>query len=911
MMKLIIILIILLSNNSYAQKIIECADTSCEPNFDARMRIEKFHYSAIDAGVLNQENISVEIPFNLEKPRSSRIYVEQNNVLGQDISVNSKSKSENYNSADLVLITDFIRNLSINLSGYSGVNGKKASQICAEEFQKGNLGQFGENAYLEYENRRLFDLTIPRDECTFVDEKSLLDNNFTCDQADFQEIDVNNPSVIVERLRGKNKCIGLSYMDICLSKTVEVTCTWRIKYTDPPTVAGQFSTSNNYPDVHKKVFRMSEQEYLTRRNISGELKYFCDHLTYNPIIDSPPVDIVKNGNFYFDLRDWVNESISWVDEKMKLNGSPIQTVRPKAEQILNTLPGREYRVQATFLKAREHDYVSGGYVSIWNNLNKDELIKKEYIHEKGAIKGVFLTSDEAPYHFGYVNVGITPPSKEFIIKNKDDRVAKNCSPPFIFGDTSHFFIESESCGSSDLEVGESCSVVIRATPLSIGTKKTYIRRNCSDEFGNTTTQLNEEISLLAWANYLQNSGDSTGSYVDGNFWRRMDFQVGNGIEWGRCTPDYELNKRCNLSAPVSVDYQSNELGVWTSGFNPQGMTLPSNIPEPTQLDFPIVNNSSIAPIDQFNFKNIDFIFTATTNRTILELGSILKYNSGYFDGIVVTQLASSSGPDIKPPADNLCPDPQNTPGCLSGELGNGYYELFGQPSFVETNPGYDQTFFTVPEGSDWNIRYVEVGNSCPQYYTKIKTGHLASNIAYDENDELCDDISIPEDPASKIVSWQFIGFERKPEFGTELIQCTLGNCLVETSVRDLSRNLIEINPGSGTNGTQQGQGTLFVYDVEEVNMLAENGKGGRIGEDDLFGLSGQRICAKIKDAETEGLESLFAENPSVEFRRYNWKPLKVKENGNFGITPANNGKKINILKKMDSSSRYLLRHELF
>ena len=908
----IVLTIFIFSTNTFAQKTIDCGGDVCDTNFSPELQLEKIKYSAIDAGVDNQEDI--EINTVEQEPRSNRFYIEQNNILGQNLSVDLRSKSEEYNSGDFVLISDFIKNLNINISGYDGINGKKASQICADEFQKGSLGTFGEEALQEFENRRLYDLTMPRDECTFVDEKSLLDNNFTCDQADFEEIDITNPSVIVERLKGKNKCIGLSYMDICLSKTIEVTCTWRIKYTDPPTVAGQFSTSNNYPDVHKKVFKMSEQEFLTQRNNAPSVEYFCNNLTYNPIVDTQPIDIINNGNFYFDLRDWDNQSMSWVEEKMKINGSPTQTIRPKAEQILNTLPGRKYRVQATFYKAKEHDFVSGGYINIWNNTLKEESLAKEYAYEQGAIKGLFLTSDEAPYDYGYIYEGTSSSTKIFTIKNKDDRVAKNCSAPYLSGNIDDFVISSDGCGEQDLGIGQSCDIAIRARPLSVGEKKVYLKRNCTDDFGNTATQLNEEISFVGWNNFIQSEdgqGNPIGQYTDGHYWRRYDFSDGNGLVWIRCVANYEENKKCNVGSAIENVYRGTNAGKWYPGYSPSGMTTPNPLPSPTIKEFPIVYNSEIDYVNQFNFKNIDFIFTATTNKTIFEMGAILKYHTGYFDTIIVTQLAETAGPDITPPADKQCPDPQNTPGCLSGELGNGYYELYGQPSYVVTSPGYDDTYYTIPEDSDWSIRYVDVDNSCPQYYTKIKTGHLASNIAYDDNDELCDDVYLAEDPASKIISWQYVGFERRPEFGTELIQCRLGDCLIDSSVRDLSRNLLEVNPGSGTNGTQQGQGVLFVYDIENLSGLAKNGKGGIIGESDLNNLTEERLCVKVKDAKTEGDESIFAVDPSVEFRRYNWKPLKVRENGNFGITPPDNGKRINILKKMDSSSRYFLKHELF
>lgn len=909
MRKLFLILFIL-SSNAYSQKLIECGNETCETNFDPVLQLEKVLYSAIDIGVRNQDNISV-LSDTIQQPRNSRLYVEQNNVLGQNITIDLRSKSEESNSADVLLISDFIKNLNINLSGYDGINGKKASEICAEEYKKGAFGAFGDEALQEFENRRLFDLTIPQNQCVRVDQEYLLDNNFTCDQADFEEIDANNPSVIVERLKGKNKCIGLSYMDICLSKTVEVTCTWRIKYTDPSTVAGQFSTSNNYPDVHTKVFRMSEQEFLANRNNPEKIEYYCNNLTFNPIVDSQPVEKIKNGNFYFDLRDWDNQSMTWTNEKMKMIGGQNQNIRAKAEQVIDTIPGQRYRVQAIFSKASEHSFVSAGYLSIWNNSLKENLLKKENVYENGAIGGVFLTSDDAPYHYEYVFEGTTSPTKEFTIINRDDRKAVNCSPPFLDGNSSDFLIVSDSCGESDLDIGETCSIGVRARPLSVGTKKAFIKRNCTDEYGNISSQLNEEISVVGWNNFIQSQdgeGEPTGFYTDGFYWRRYDF--GSGNVWLRCIADYQNDIKCNASSPIENN-SGNDRGVWFTGFNPPSMTVPSSLPTPTIESFPLVNNSEIDFVDKFSFKNIDFIFEATSNKTILELGSILKYHTGYFDTIQVTELAETAGPDITPPADKQCPDPQNTPGCLSGELGNGYYELYGNPSYNETSPGFDDTFFTIPEGSDWRIRYVDVENSCPQYFTKIKTGHLASNIGYDENDELCDDVYIPEDPSSSIISWQFVGFERKPEFGTELIQCRLGDCLIDSSIRDLSRNLLEINPGSGTNGTQQGQGVLLVYDVENLTASSKNGKGGIIGERDLSELSEQRLCVKIKDAKTQGENSLFAIDPSVEFRRYNWKPLRVIENGNFGITPPNNGKKINILKKLDSSSRYFLKEELF
>lgn len=908
MMKIIFLLI--LSFNVYAQKIIECNENFCDTNFTVEEQLERLFYSAINLGVNNQDNIV--ITSEPENERSIRLYVENNNPDGQSIHIDLDSETEQYSSPDVMLIGDFFNSININVNGYQGIDGKASSEICAEEYAKGELGVFGQKALEDYNERRLFDLTIPNNQCTFVDVKYLLDNNFSCDQEDFEEIDANNPSVIVERFRGKNKCIGLSYMDICLAKTIEVTCTWRIKYTDPPTVAGQFSNGENYPDVHTKVFRMSEQEYLSQIGDSSRIQYFCENLSYNPFSGSPPEDIVVNGNFFFDLRNWTTNNMSWNNEQMKLNGGLNSEGKSTASQVLPTIPGRKYRVRGEFLKATEHEYVSGGSVFIWNNVLKDTLIEKESIFEKGAIKGVFLTSDQAPYHFGYLFENTNSAMRSFTITNRDDRTAINCSPPYLDGDSDDFNIVSDFCGEQDLAPNESCTINLRARPQTVGSKTAYIKRICRDDYGNELTQLNEKVQVLGWKNYYQVNdinGDPTGSYIDGYYWKRGN--VGNGAEWLRCVEDSDNGKNCFSSAPSINEQRGTESGIFYPGYNPPGLLLPETLPTPDSKTFPIVLNSEINVNDRFNLKNFDFIFTATSNQTLIELSSILKYNTGYFNTVIVEELDPTAGPDIKPPEDLQCPDPANTPGCLAGELGNGYYELFGQTVYEETSPGFDSTFYTIPDGSDWRIRYVDINQSCPQYFTKIKTEHLASNIGYDDNDELCDDVSIPEDPTGDIIDWQFVGFERKAEFGTELIECRLGDCLVDSSVRNLERNLLEINPGSGSNGSQQGSGLLFIYDYDSYVGTAQNGSGGTIGALDLEELEEDRICVNVKDASNQSAESIFSIDPVVEFRRYTWKPLKIKETGNFGRDPENNGKEINIYRKMDSSVRYYLQKVLF
>jgi hypothetical protein len=824
-------------------------------------------------------------------------------VTGQSLDLNLSSTTTNSNAADSMIIGDIFNRLNIRSNGYSGINGKTASQICADTYKQGIDG-FGTLAKNEFDQRRLFDLSMPQNSCVDIDVQYLQDNNFTCDEEGYQEIPNLDPSVLVQRLKGKNRCIGLSYHNVCLSRTVRVSCNWSVKYTDPPAVAGTFSTSSN--DKETKILTIPELEYLNNVNKPGFKDYICENLTRLPS-EPAPVELIKNGDFYIDLRNWDNIGSLWSEQRLKLTGGAGQVEKSIATQVIQTEPGSKYRFQATWSKATEHEYASSGNIKIYSDLLKNNLLHNENIFEFRAIGGVFLTSDQLPFHFGQVKIGTNSPLKSITIINKDDRPASNCSAPYLTGDISEFAIANDACQSLSLAVGESCSFDLRARPNSLGRKSVRVKRNCIDDFGNSTTQLNEEVAVHGYQEYFQQVVDNVavGKYTDGFYWRYADHDSNGTFEWFRCSETYPtLN--CFASTPYSPTLRSTEKGLWVRGYQPSVMNQTDNLVA-TIDSFPLVLNTQIPVANRLNSIVADFTFTATSPQAVIDLSTILKFNAGYFDKISVQKVSQNAGPTIKPPTSKTCP---NT-GCVAGQLGNGYYEL-QSVSYALTSPGFNSTYYNIPAGSDWMIVYVPVGATCPANFTLLKSSYLASNIGYDENDQECDDVSVPEDPTGTIIKWKYVGFDRQPEFGTELIQCRLGSCLVDSSIRDLNRNLRTLNPGSGTNGTQQGESILFIYDVNATPVLsAQNGSGGNVGVNDLPNKSEQRICAKIKDAATLGLDSSFAKSPVVDFRRYNWQALKVQESGNFGRNPPNNGKTIKLFKKIDSSVRYLLQKELF
>ena len=897
---------IIISSISVAgTKIIECSETSCNPDFIPDLQADKLYYTSLDLGDLNQDNIIINVNNNGE-PRSVRLSSNQNTVQGKDVQVNLTPNSDNSNAGDFVLVGDFFNKITINLDGFDGEDGKNSSRMCYEEYEKQDDGAFSAELKEKFDEARFLEPTLPRTQCVSFDVDNLFDS-FQCDDGYHELEDTNNPSVIVKRLKGKNRCLGLGYINVCLSKTLQITCKYKIKYTSPPLLAGTFDNSTLKQET--RILKIPEQEYYEKISDPNFKEFLCNNLSYVDGV-TPPEDIIQNGEFYFNIAGWSNQNAIWrnTEEMVLLGDEDTRNEQAYAQQLLSTVPGERYRVQATWKKDQNKESVDSGQVNIYSDINKTNLMYQENIYERGSIKPVFLTSDDAPYDYGFSIVNSTL-EKVFTIKNKDSRPATNCSVVYLTGDTNTFSIREQTCGINDLGVGESCTVTVRANPLSYGEKTATLKRDCEDDYGNFTSTLNEEMSLIAYKDFIQpaelGAPDPSTKFVDGFYWR-YDISFNR---WLKCEEDYNQGKNCYSNATVASFEEEFEPGKWFPGFSPEGMTYIPGQVNPTILFPELINKEDILVSNRIEQEEVDFIFTASNNNTILELTTLLPEHGAVFDKIIVTKLSPTAGPSIKPPADKKCPT-ANSPGCVSGSQGHGYYDL-AEVTEVITQPGYDERYYTIPDNSDWRIRYVGNGESCPQYFNLEKREHLASNIGYDDNDELCDDVFIPEDPSSKYIQWSFTTFERLPEFGTELVQCTAGNCLVNYSIQEDEKNLVTFNLGSGTNGTQQGEGLLFIYDFSELISTAENGTGGNVGVNDLPIKEEPRVCAKISDAETEGLDSSWAKDPKVNFKMYNWKPIEVIEEGNFGKTPRNNGKTIKYYKKIDSSVRYLMKNEIF
>lgn len=225
-----------------------------------------------------------------------------------------------------------------------------------------------------------------------------------------------------------------------------------------------------------------------------------------------------------------------------------------------------------------------------------------------------------------------------------------------------------------------------------------------------------------------------------------------------------------------------------------------------------------------------------------------------------------------------------------------------------TTPGLNPDGLTVAPGSNWQTLQTNTFEACPTGWTVLK--NVFMNLVQYTNKEntSCSGVSDPQDPNNRAF-WQYTGITQETTFGTEQVSCNIGSCAVESTVSELPRSLDTITPGSGENGTEQGRGLLFIYDVKNAMTNSFPGGSGETGLADISVNPQQRICVKIDDANA-GINTPQAKNPFVSFRRYNWQVLRSVPGGNPGTPPRNTGKSVEVFKKIDPSARYLLDKSL-
>ena len=319
-------------------------------------------------------------------------------------------------------------------------------------------------------------------------------------------------------------------------------------------------------------------------------------------------------------------------------------------------------------------------------------------------------------------------------------------------------------------------------------------------------------------------------------------------------------------------------------------------------------------------------------------------NSQICDNFVARDITD---PSYVPPTSELNPyltNPNSVAGCAPGPC---EWRVNGAVSVKLTTPGLQEDGSLHPS-SKWSLISKAPGEVCNSsattspigsdpgdpndngFWSALKTVTV-NYVAYDRVST--DDVSQPKCSPNNLVTfsggsiitsypalaldplkhatWFYTGQTQEPDFGTQVIQCELGSCPVSSSVSEVNKSIDTISPGSGESGTTNGGGHILVYSAESIKLENKMGIAGPGGRNDLPNNSSTRVCSKIRDSDSDGISSDYARNPYVSFNRYNWTSIKTNSSGNPGFQPVSSGKSISVWKKLDTSSRQVIKDILF
>lgn len=163
---------------------------------------------------------------------------------------------------------------------------------------------------------------------------------------------------------------------------------------------------------------------------------------------------------------------------------------------------------------------------------------------------------------------------------------------------------------------------------------------------------------------------------------------------------------------------------------------------------------------------------------------------------------------------------------------------------------------------------------------------------------------------NNLASYVMTGSEADPDkTNLETLNCTPSTCPVQHKSVESTGFIDTLTPTNGENGTFQGRGLVFVYDIRSVNASALPGQAGRGGRIDLSNATEIRYCSSVRDAISDPTGT-FQDTPEVVFKKVFWKPFDIKQGGQPGEYPSYSTKEVEIFKKLDPAVRYLLKKEL-
>jgi hypothetical protein len=866
---------------------IDCTNSTCTPNFTVNSNHAGSSYNAIDVGQ-NAANINVSVdsgqaPRNLRMNVFNGAFPSGTTNPGYSLNVNLSSNSNSSNSGNFILLGDNFANLDVTLNGYNGAAGSSASTICANNIKAGN---YGADALSFFNNLRLNNPSISANNCVLDDINFLQSSKFSCPSG-FSQILTSNSvySVNVQRIPQINRCQTSLNYNVCLRRQVELSCEWTI-----------FNGSANFNANLTAGTNQLSSAFTVTGQLNGTIQVT---LLSNPSNIKVGQPVTAAGIPPSTTIVQINGSVLTLSQPATVNANGVPL-------LIGVLPGQEISGPGIPIGTNIASVSSDGQtISITNNATITNTV-------------VALTS-ATPTSFGG-NISREMPENEYFyysnLMSSSDicnlHVAQEISnPSYVAQGSSSTFLGNTILGAAGISnatnfqgslTQNSTQVVFTTLPAGIiAGLPIYgagIQANTIIEaINNSIITLSAPATVTA-SNVLLLAGPEVGETLSG------------------------------VGIPNNTTITAIGTAAIFTGTTTSGQTSISGITSTKGLiaGQPIVTSSNFGPntfivsVDDANDITLSGSAFVTGTDTITVSNSIIANQNLNLTQSNVNIIAQSLTPVVNP----LFSNANSYAGCTGA--------CFWQVTAVAetlTTPGLIGN--QLAPGSDWQIVNTAPGQQCddstnPQtgFYSTLQSVNV-NFVAYDPTSTACntgdivtysggvENTAYPAasiDPNEQAV-WFYTGVTQEPDFGTQVLECSLGSCPVNSVVSDLTQSLDTITPTAGQNGTQQGTGLLMIYDAQNVSTSANVGTAGAGGQNDIIDQATTQVCAQIFDAASEGIGSDYAKNPLVTFDSFSWQALQVNASGNPGQQPVNNAAVITLWKKVDTSVRKFLQNELF
>lgn len=217
--------------------------------------------------------------------------------------------------------------------------------------------------------------------------------------------------------------------------------------------------------------------------------------------------------------------------------------------------------------------------------------------------------------------------------------------------------------------------------------------------------------------------------------------------------------------------------------------------------------------------------------------------------------------------------------------------------------------------SDWTLKVMKAGEVCDQSTNETfpSDRFVTSNVDYYINkDNSC---AVPdgfdytlEDPRAlpHILTWNDLGLVPDPDGRTETFKCKFEeDCPGITSNKtELSQSLLSINPEPGLSPILSGKTTALLYNYKTIDSSNKIGFPGLGGKADLPAMPvSTKYCYVKHDATTELTltKSEFAQRPTLDFKKINWKPFVEGPSATDGAVGSKKNQSTSVIKGLDPS----------